>query len=379
MESSGELPPKYKFVKEQILNGITDDGLSPGSMIASEHELSRKYNVSKGTIRIALNELVSENYLRREQGKGTFINESIFIRNKRFFRKTRNIGVVLYNSNYICLPWFSNMLHGMTMEAADSNYHVLISPRVNRANITHNRGMEYSELISKNKVDGLIIIDQSLGQGEILKLDNEGIPIVLVDRKLPGSQVPYVAVNNYQGLYDATKYLTGLGHKKILFLLGHEEIQTDKERLDGFKAALADAKIEYTNDMKLEFINESIDLRQPSRKFDAYIKNKKFDSTAIIASSDEIGIYAFNTLAANGYKIPEDVSLINYGGTTLGFLIQPSLTYVEIPLFDIGRIAAEILIRIIEKGSENRPGLAQGIILNPRLVIQDSCRSFNNK
>lgn len=259
-------------------------------------------------------------------------------------------------------PFFASLLSGVQKTASMYDYHLLVY-EYDDNEIFINKYVKEIYNIGSN---GIIIIPSHINMDSLHNFNKESeIPVVFLDRKIDSKDIYYVGTDNELGSYNATKYLLKLGHKKILYIAGHNKISTEQERYKGF----ADALKEY--DIELDSHNFYILGEHSFEKSYVAVKNKieegiKF--TAIFSSSDIMCFGARKALEESNIEIPNDVSLIGYDNIIISSAIN--LSTVSSPVYEMGRNAVLLLLDIIN----DRIKSPLEIILASNLIIRKSCK-----
>lgn len=219
-------------------------------------------------------------------------------------------------------------------------------------------------LFQQDRVDGLLIVSPVCEEMYILDLKGKKIPFVLLDNQKLHPSIPSVIVNNYKGGYDATRHLLELGHKRILHISGPGLYMSSIDRESGYKAAMLDAGLEshiinssefsiaHGYEIAMQLINE----------------NKLDNFSAIFAADDYIALGVIDAFKNENIKVPADISVIGYDDQELASSFHPGLTTIRQPAKEMGRMGAEILLKII-RGEVKRYNT---IKLDPNLVIRES-------
>jgi LacI family transcriptional regulator len=221
----------------------------------------------------------------------------------------------------------------------------------------------YVNRIINGMVDGLIImLPQNLNQYLPL-LKAQHIPYVLLDSERADPDSAVISTTNWQGAYDATRYLIGLGHRRIGHVLGLETRLSSAERLEGYHAALRDSDIPidpalvepgyFRTDMGYEAACKLLALSNPP--------------TAIFASNDASALGVLKAAEELGIHVPTDLSVIGFDGQEKSELANLTTIHVPIPL--VGRLAARALIDRVK----NPDALPQRVMVATSLVIRKSC------
>ena len=226
-------------------------------------------------------------------------------------------------------------------------------------------------LLTRGKVDGVVVILPRTVSQQLNRLWNSGIPVVIVDHRATGGTVPSVAATNFQGGLDGTRYLLGLGHQRIGFITGDLQVPAAIERLEGYKQALIDAGISVDDSI---IVNGYFDTKSGYQAAQTLMKHED-PPTAIFASNDDSALGAMAAIKEMGFRIPEDISIIGFDDIPRAADSFPPLTTVRQPLVEMGKTAVEILVRIL-----NRERITQNRIELPtKLIIRGSCARLQSR
>ncbi|SHE82142.1 transcriptional regulator, LacI family [Caldanaerobius fijiensis DSM 17918] len=250
-------------------------------------------------------------------------------------RKTNIIGIIVPD---ISNSYYSELVKGTEEISNMYNYSILLCNTYGELK----KEMEYLNLLLEKQVDGIIFMTTNLTDDHINWFKENEVKAVFVNRRAEGLDIPYVSIDNYNAAYDATNYLIKLGHKKIAYVGGplSDEV-LGKERFEGYKQAIYDAGI----DFKQELVRVSkIGIRNGYEAM-ADILDVYNDITAVFAANDIMAIGAVNCILDRGYKIPDDISVVGFDDIPLASIIRPALTTIRQPIYDIGAVAARMLIK----------------------------------
>jgi LacI family transcriptional regulator len=236
-------------------------------------------------------------------------------------------------------PVFPQIIIGATSAAHARGYELLISLVEQAADSS---GV-YERLAHANRVDGLLVstIEEDAALRRILKLTS--VPHVLVNRKLRG--VPnFVVHDNFEAARASTEYLLSLGHRRIGHLAGRITGYNGSQRLAGYEAALRAAGI--TPDPAL--VSEAgYTLEGGTRATEAMLAARR-RPTAILAATVMSASGALKALHAAGVRVPQDVSVMSIHDLPIAEMLQPPLTALRLPLQEMGRVATDGLIDLLE-------------------------------
>ncbi len=233
---------------------------------------------------------------------------------------------------------------------------------------THRRKAKesaYVDAIARGMADGLLLILPRSPAAYLESLRRQHFPYVLIDHQGIGDYARSVGATNWQGAYDATRYLIGLGHRRIGFITGALDLGCAVDRLSGYQAALSDHNL--PSDPALITTG---DFHRPQGFAGAQALLDLPDRpTAILASNDEMAFGAMEAARVNGLRIPDDISVVGFDDIPQASVVHPPLTTVRQPLHEMGRAATQMLLQLIAD-----PQLQVGRVALPtELVERQSC------
>jgi len=277
--------------------------------------------------------------------------------------KTQSISVAVYDIDYITDLYFSTIFSGIShmVGVYDYNLHFTITNKKAKGG---RKNLFFMRKVLERRVDGVIIIDQAISDGDILELKEINIPFVLIDRDIPGQNIYCVLTDNRKGIFEATKHLIKSGHRRIAFVTEPLKFYKIKEMLEGYKTALANHGIQYDRTL----VRESVGAEKVTKNSIEELLNLSPKITAIISSSDKIALQILKIIKSLGLKIPEDIALVGYNDEPTIAYTEPHLTTVKVPLQKMGELAGEILLNLIN-GKEIKNNR---VILAPQLIVRES-------
>jgi DNA-binding LacI/PurR family transcriptional regulator len=348
--------PLYQQLRQQLYSRIRGGEFAPGDMLPSENQLCEEYGVSVTTARRALLELVKEGVVRRRMGVGTMVAPRIrqlslgFVSIDNLGGAWRGIsaGMVELIGGIGELAWrrsASFSMSGVDEEGAEEDLRSAAEARA---------------------VDGILLRTANDIRPEHLDiLDAAGMPYVVIKRELPGRKLNCVVSDDLLGARMATAHLLEQGHTRIGFVCAKPSLTLTQDRLRGYREALAKAGIAYEAD--LVRLEPSFD-EQAGRRAVRDLLERPERPTAIFVASDTMAIGAYGAVSGLGLRIPQEVALVGYDDIGPSALLQPPLTTVRTAYHDFGRLAAQLLLDLIE-GRLEPP---QRVVIEPELIVRDS-------
>lgn len=264
--------------------------------------------------------------------------------------KSGNIGVVvpyLPKVQILSTHYFSEILSGIGVKLGEYEYNLLLmfqSP--------HER-MNYRQLFHSQKVDGCIILGSRDVPGEreeIDKLHQAKLPYCLVNQTFEGCSFHSIDAEHYEGSFNAVTFLLNKGFKNIAFLNGPIEYSNSVDRLRGYQDALKKAGIKPNHDWMFQG-NYS---RTSGSTLATDVSMIMPEIDAIFASNDRMAVGMMQGLKKYGYEAGKDYVLVGYDDSDIASMVQPQLSSVKVPLFEMGKIAAQkVLSALLEDETKN--------------------------
>lgn len=254
-------------------------------------------------------------------------------------------------------PVFPEIVQGVEDAAAEAGYTVVISHLTPQAI----KEKTYLRWLQENRVDGLIIATAMINDEIIGDLENHDFPFVLVNRRAAASG-NYVINDDTAGAKMAVEHLIGLGHQRIAHLAGPLMFDTAVRRLQGYRQALAESGISYDGGLveETDWMNWT-----DGRETMARILLRDPKPTAVFAGNMMSAIGAMASIREAGLRIPEDISIISLHDAPLAEIMEPPLSVVKMPLYEMGRQASKWIICALEDQAPSNPVVleTEGLII----------------
>lgn len=278
-------------------------------------------------------------------------------------KETNTIGVIVPD---IKNPFFPLVMAGIEQKAREKEFFTILS--------STNESPKVEEEIVKNfierGVDGVIITTANENGDHLKLLQEQGIPVVAVDRSIKKFKVDTVLVDNKKGSYQAVQHLILQGHEKIAIICGPQSTTPGLERFLGYKKALEDYNIELDERYVMHGdFGEQSGIESTKRLFEL-----DDQPTAIFSSNNLMTIGCMKALDELNWKLGSEVSFIGFDEVDIATFLNPKLSVVARPMNAIGEIAFQLLHeRISFKGALPK----REYLLSPELKIRESCRLVN--
>lgn len=251
-------------------------------------------------------------------------------------RKSRTIGVVVAS---IADPFYGEIASGIEEVASANGYSVILA----NSPIDPAREVAVVRSLQEHRVDGILVTASRVGELYISISSEMRIPIVLINNQHDGEFVYSVSIDNIGGAFAATMHLIELGHKDIAYLGDHLGFQTDKERLTGYRRALASHGLSF----RKQLIVHSNGLPEGSAEAVGGLLSLRRRPTAIFCYNDMSALGAIESARSKGLRLPEDLSIVGFDDLFFSRYLQPPLTTIGQPKREMGGTAMSILLSLL--------------------------------
>ncbi|QDP39097.1 GntR family transcriptional regulator [Radiobacillus deserti] len=357
------MAPKYERIKSEITSWILGGRIESNQKIPTETELMNQFDVSRHTVRRAISDLISSGFLYSVQGGGTFVADPNERGNKS---GQKTIGVMITTiSGYI----FPTIISGIESTLSEAGYSLLLT-NTNNTTMKEKQGLENLLL---HAIDGLIIEPtksalQSPNIGYYLNLEKNKIPYLFIHASYDGLDAPCFELDDYKAGYLATNHLIELNHQSILGIFKTDDKQGVK-RLNGFIQAHREQGI-FPNPHMILTYNSEEEENSLLSKIQDVLHSGVEKPTAIVCYNDEIALSTLSILRELDLKVPDDISLVGIDDSSLAVLSEVKLTTVAHPKEEMGKVAAEAMINLVEK---RNPEIEKRIF-EPQLIVRNSTK-----
>lgn len=253
-------------------------------------------------------------------------------------QRSRSIGILIPD---IATPFFGSVLTSLDKVLRERGYHSLISC------YGADHGLERDNLrfLISTGIDGLIYIPEDVTADEFYELtSNCSIPVVQIDRMIPGVSSDTVLVNNTDAAYQAVSLLISKGHSRVALISGPKSVLTAKERQIGYLKAISDHGLIYDDAL---LISEQNEFATGYRGCERLMEQEN-PPTAVFTTNYNITMGCITAARERGLRIPEDLDVFGYDCMEICTMLKPPPPVVQQPEEDIGRMAAVFLIERLE-------------------------------
>lgn len=354
----GETLHKYDRIVQYIQTMIEENQLRPGERIPSENELVRQFGMSRCTVRRAIELLAVRGVVEKRHGSGTFVCG--FPPRGR----THTVGIVTtYLDDYI----FPSLVNAIENVLASRHYSLTLGITGNQ--VEKERVCLQSML--DHDVDGVILEGTKSALPNpnldlLQKFAERHVPVLFINSRYDTCDGSYVMMDDELAGHMAGEYLIRCGHRRIAGLFKSDDRQGHK-RYQGFLRSLHEHRLQLDENALVWYTTEDL----PglfSGESDQMLRQRFAHSTAVVCYNDQIALQLIHLLARAHLHAPEDLSVIGFDDSDLCRVASVKLTSVSHAHEEMGVLAAEGLLSLIEGGKPVRK------LLTPRLVVRDSVR-----
>lgn len=345
------MPIKYVQLASALRTDIRSGLFQSTGKLPTEMQLATQYQVSRQTVRQALALLAQEGLIEKRQGSGSRIFDSAVQ------MSGSNIAIVTsYINDYI----FPALLQNVQSELDRNHFSTLVYSTGNQIS----REREILKTLLERPVRGLLVegVKTALPNPNLdlyRRIQNMGIPIVFLHGSYPSLDAVCISDDNESGGYQAVEYLVSKGHTRIGGIFKSDDIQ-GHQRYFGFLTALRDMGLPFP-DRQLLWYNTSHRyslLEQGQREWlRHFVETTCKDVTALVCYNDEVAYPLIQMLQAEGYRIPEDISVVSFDNSYYSDMGAVHITSYAHNPGHLGRLAAQSLVNLIY----NRPAESQTV------------------
>lgn len=337
----GKQRPKYLQLVEQLMEQITQGELKPGAALPSEHQLCETHQLARTTVRNAMQLLEEQGWINRIHGKGSFVSTKPPIPIKQ------QLDIFAFVLPEVRTGFYPSLQRSFEQAAALTQNQVLVCCTENKVDM---QGNTILQLIDKH-VAGVALVPATVPPTpayQVRQLQQHGIPVVFCHRDVEGIQAPLLSIPFRKVGLLAGQTLLEQGHRSIALFSPHRatasiEYETGlREALAASPDSCPEPFIFHGPSSQLHPIDYEPDLLNTLET----MFQRPDPPTAIFATFDSLAELIYLLLGKLGKRVPEDVSLLGFGGTVRHGAIQSRLSSITVDEVAIGRKAAELLTQM---------------------------------
>jgi DNA-binding LacI/PurR family transcriptional regulator len=323
--------PRHYQVREKIREVIGLNAFKKGNPLPSERKLCELFEVSRITIRRAIDDLEREGILEKVWGRGIYV-----LNPPKQTTKTKKIGVTIWAKETPYHPATMETLHGIAETLGNSGYNFEVIYLTKEQIKTS----EYIKNLNPDILKGIIVTVQEISEEQLNIIEKKIPHFVFYNRQEKKNSV---VMDYRQAGLEITKHLCSLGHKRIALINGPGEFYVSKEVFNGYEQALKEAGLKVIP----ELIKEGYYTSENGTLFTTQLFQQKVKPTAIIAGDDFMAMGVLKGIKNTGLNCPADISVASFNDFPFTEFTHPPLTSYKIPFFELGGELAQSMIDII--------------------------------
>jgi LacI family transcriptional regulator len=281
--------------------------------------------------------------------------------------RTSTLALVLTD---ITNPFFTTIARGVEDTASEQGFNVMYC----NTDESEPEQAEQLSLLVQKRVDGILLVSAGLSAEPIKFLQEHDVPVVLIDRRIPGVAIDCVCGDSEQGAYELTRLLLGLGHRRIAMLSGPRDVSTAAERVAGYRRALAEAGIPGSGagDNVDDLVHWGAFTLASGYQLTQELLAISPRPTAVFAANNFLAIGSYRALRAAGLRVPADVAIVAFDDLPASLILEPFLTVASQPAYEMGCRATELLLARLSGRAPAEAAGPQNLVLPTEIVVRGS-------
>jgi len=335
------------------------------------YDIAHKLNVSAATVSRSLNDLPGVNKDTKkkivETARQMGYSFNAFASNLRT-KRSNTLGVIVPRLNS---SFMSDVLAGIEKVANEANYNLIISQSLE----TMKKEISNAKTMYNNRVDGLLV-SLAYDTDEIEHFEpfiQREIPLIFFDRIYEHEKCPNIHIDNYKAAYEITNHLITQGCRKIVHITGSQVRNVYADRFNGYKQALADNQIAFTDDL---LIINNLSTADGVEAAELILKMHQLPDGVFVAN-DVCAVSCMQQIKKAGLNIPDDIAFAGFNNDPSACIIEPNLTTINYKGYEMGEVAARLLISHLVNNYDLQ--LTHSLILRHELIIRESSLKKDNQ
>jgi LacI family transcriptional regulator len=300
------------------------------------HDVARRAGVAPTTVSRVLNDSGYVSNKTRERVEAAIAElgyvPNTLARSLRF-KKTNTLALVLPD---ITNPFWTTVARGVEDAASDRGFNVILC----NTDESEAEQAKYLTVLLQKQIDGIVLAPARSTAEPVEMIQKQSVPVVVLDRRVPCTQVDVVRGDSERGAYRLVRHLLTLGHRRIAMLTGPQGVSTAEDRVSGYRQALAETGLDADSDLVYygEFTQAS------GYELTQQVLTATLRPTALFAANNFIAIGSLRALRDAGLRVPEDLTLVSFDDLPPVFVVDPFLTVAAQPAYEMGHQATELLL-----------------------------------
>lgn len=272
---------------------------------------------------------------------------------------SRIIGLIISD---IQNPFFTSVVRAIEDVAHQQGFSIILC----NSDEDPTKEQFYLDLMHDENVAGIIFCPTREDNANLQKYPLDSIPLVTLDRRLINIDADGILLDNIESTRALIKHLVSNGYRRIGAVIGTSDFTTGRERREGYVLALAAQGIPFEPELLIQVSPKEAEGYRATEQ----LLNLPKPPTAIFAGNNLLTLGALKAIRAHNLRIPRDIALAGFDEMPWSSLVEPGITVVEQPTYELGRTAAEVLLRRLE--SPTRP--TREVVLKGKLIVRESSR-----
>ncbi|MCW8329166.1 LacI family DNA-binding transcriptional regulator [Photobacterium sp. SDRW27] len=260
-------------------------------------------------------------------------------------------------------PFYGPLMHTAEDTVRKKNLHLIVTS----GQESHDKEADSIRFLQSKQVDGLIIHSDKLSDDEIIKVAKQTTSTIILNRYIPELSDKCICIDNELGGYLATKHLLEYGHTKIACITGQLSKIDSRDRLQGYRNALAEFGIKYDANLIVEGRFDHEGNHEAVRR----LLDRDSEITAIFCQNDNIALATYDVCSERNITVGQDLSIVGFDNDTYSQHIRPRLTTINFPVREMGIEAAKAVLSLL-----NNDSYLLKDKLTPELIIRDSVKKI---
>jgi LacI family transcriptional regulator len=279
-------------------------------------------------------------------------------------KKTLLVGLVISDVEDIFFP---GVIKGIEAVFNQTSFNLILCNTENDIEKEKN----YLKILIEKRVDGLILFPTDTSGNNLKNFLSKNIPIVLIDREIKSLNISTVVMDDYNSSFNVTNFLINKGHNRIGIVIFPTTISTGEQRLKGYIDSHRVNNVNIDNDL----IKITGFKKEDSYRATEELINLEDKPTALFTANDVMFAGALKAIKNNNLKIPDDISIVTFYDFNWLKYLNPPMTAVKLPTFEMGKEAAELLLNLVNLNEEK---YFRKVMLKTSFVERSSVRDLKN-